>query len=243
MPAIWHVAPAVQRQISFVFSAQHTPVPPAVWEAIMLAESRGNPAAVNLADPGGSYGLFQLNRYGQGEGYTVAELQNPLKNAEIAAPPISKAYQQALQYGYIGNAAAIYTATHSGHPGYAATGRLGASQFPTEAQAVSGYYSKLARVPQTDLSTLLPAVEAPTNASGRTVPFWQAQRLPTAAQSSKPTGVWATMLQTMDRETRIGPWLALDPARMIRGVLYMVVVLVLAILLIAMGLKTLVMGQ
>ena len=47
--------------------------------AIAMAESSGNPYAVNPADPGGSYGLTQINGAAHGVGYASQTIGNPLE--------------------------------------------------------------------------------------------------------------------------------------------------------------------
>ena len=56
-------------------------VPTAV--AIALAESSGNPNAVNPSDPGGSYGLWQINLGAHPE-FANANLMDPQTNANAA---------------------------------------------------------------------------------------------------------------------------------------------------------------
>ncbi|WP_067929641.1 transglycosylase SLT domain-containing protein [Alicyclobacillus shizuokensis] len=90
-------------------------LPPWVALDIMAVESGGNPNAVG--DNGTSFGLFQLHKGGgQGDGYSVSQLLDPLTNAEIAIPPIARAYKEAVAQGLSGFQALVYTADHSGHP-------------------------------------------------------------------------------------------------------------------------------
>lgn len=102
-------------------------VPAADWQSIATYESGMNPSKINLRDPnGGSWGLFQLNLGGQGAAYKLNPnlLLNPILNSNIASPPIAKAYAEGLSRGYTGANLAEYTATHSGHPGYAPAGSI-----------------------------------------------------------------------------------------------------------------------
>ncbi|WP_067936785.1 transglycosylase SLT domain-containing protein [Alicyclobacillus kakegawensis] len=90
-------------------------LPPWVALDIMAVESGGNPNAVG--DNGTSFGLFQLHKGGgQGDGYSVSQLLDPLTNAQIAIPPIARAYKEAVAQGLSGFQALVYTADHSGHP-------------------------------------------------------------------------------------------------------------------------------
>lgn len=66
-----------------------------VWTAIAFPESGFVPWAANTADPnGGSYGLFALNLGGQGHGYSVAYLKDPINNAQISAPHLAAAVRK-----------------------------------------------------------------------------------------------------------------------------------------------------
>lgn len=64
-------------------------VDPATAVADMLVESGGNNKAIG--DNGHSVGLFQLNDQGEGAGMSVAERQDPTRNAEIALSHFAKA--------------------------------------------------------------------------------------------------------------------------------------------------------
>jgi uncharacterized membrane protein YgcG len=64
-------------------------VDPATAVADMLVESGGNNKAIG--DGGHSVGLFQLNDQGEGAGMSVAERQDPTRNAEIALSHFAKA--------------------------------------------------------------------------------------------------------------------------------------------------------
>lgn len=91
-------------------------VPVEIWLPILWAESTGNPYAHNTRPPDDSVGLFQLNRRGgQGAGYTVDQLKNPVINAEIASRPIAQAMAVCARQGQAGNIVCI--AINSGHPG------------------------------------------------------------------------------------------------------------------------------
>ena len=111
-------------------------IPAQIWGAILGAESGGNPSAAGdcilsydakgqpvygpcggatLSGPT-SLGLFQLHQQGgQGTGYTVAQLTNPVTNAQIAAQAIIPAYNRAKGQGYTGAELAYQTAVMSGH--------------------------------------------------------------------------------------------------------------------------------
>lgn len=106
------------------------PIIRAVWVPILLAESGGNASAYhgpNTAVWGGNFsateesaGLFQLNRMGgQGSGYEVETLMNPITNASIARKSIFPAYQRAIEAaGGIGAFPDIIAISiESGHPG------------------------------------------------------------------------------------------------------------------------------
>jgi hypothetical protein len=90
-------------------------VPAWVWYPLAWAESRGNPNAIG--DNGCSVGLFQLNRcVGQGTGYTVEQLKDPLFNAQIAAQRIGAAWQQLQSSALPPPELALQVARQSGHP-------------------------------------------------------------------------------------------------------------------------------
>ena len=83
-------------------------VPSHIWLAIAVSESNGDPTA--RGDAGASIGLFQLyTKGGQGDGYSIEELLNPIKNASVAAVSIAAAYRE-----WGDNI--IELARHSGHP-------------------------------------------------------------------------------------------------------------------------------
>ena len=143
-------APVWMDSVNSVFSRKG--VPASIWESIGLAESGLNPSSINTNDPGGSYGLFQLNRgpFGQGRNYDPSTLLDPAMNATIAAPAIARAYQEGVYLGFRGSRLAIYTATHSGHPLTAPKGQLlppvwwpGYKDAKAEADNVASDYQKV----------------------------------------------------------------------------------------------------
>ena len=75
MPANYSLAELVEyaRQAGFEGDSAKT------IAAIAMAESSGNPYAVNALDPGGSYGLTQINGAAHGVGYASQTLGNPLE--------------------------------------------------------------------------------------------------------------------------------------------------------------------
>lgn len=90
-------------------------VPAWIWYPMVWAESRGDPLAIG--DAGCSVGLFQLNRCeGQGLGYSVSQLQNPLFNAQIAAGEIARAWYSVRNTVYDKPTQAMEVARQSGHP-------------------------------------------------------------------------------------------------------------------------------
>lgn len=106
-------APAINDIVSQV--AESYGVPPWIALDIMQVESGGNPSAVG--DQGTSFGLFQLHKGGgQGDGYPLSVLLDPVRNTEIAMSPIARAYRQGVQQGLTGYSLLEYTASHSGHP-------------------------------------------------------------------------------------------------------------------------------
>lgn len=124
-------------QINSIFNGLGVPAP--FWESIGEAESGGNANATN----GSAIGLFQLLKNGgQGQGYTSAQLKNPVTNAAIAAPYIATAYNQGKGMGIRGTALAEYTAAHSGHPGtLPATDTTYTGQYASEEANVGKYYN------------------------------------------------------------------------------------------------------
>lgn len=109
--------------------------------AIALAESGGNPYAVNAADPGGSYGITQINGAAHGSATALSAYGNPQTAMDLAYQ-ISKggqdfsawssynsgAYKQYLAANTTSSAAA------SGASGYTLPNPLGAGagdQIPT----------------------------------------------------------------------------------------------------------------
>lgn len=218
-----------------------------------MAESKGNPNAINWADPGGSVGLFQLNRgLGQGKGYTLAQLQNPIKNAELAAPSIAKAYRQAQLYGFRGNLGAVYTATHSGHPGYAPKGKIYPSPsapsyktFITEGKAVAAYYNSLSKGSP---SARLGSAALPSSLQFNTSNLSQSAVLNSIAPGSAPipstnasTNGWEHMLLTMkDLQTGgLGGFIT-NPGRTVMGIGFFIMMIVFGIVLVGLGVFTLV---
>src|SRR6266576_1682329 len=87
-------------------------IPTRVWAAISYVESTFAPWAHNTRLPDDSVGLFQLNRNkGQGAGYDVRYLSDPINNAMIAAKYIGPAVKMCGP----NNISCI--AVNSGHPG------------------------------------------------------------------------------------------------------------------------------
>ena len=229
--------PGWMQQVHNIFQSQSTPVPDPVWKAIMLWESGGNPWAINLLDPnGGSYGLFQLNLGGQGKGYPRGVLLNPVENAKIAAPSISQAYAQALYFGYTGNQAAEYAATHSGHPGYAPVGRLlpakgtpGYSVFQKEGQGVANEYNSITKGSPFHLLPTRAFIQEVTTDPGSILN-------PKPPQSSP----WQNMIRDLNQASQIDSWT--HPVNAIKGLVTYAVFLVLALILIFIGAKTMMEG-
>lgn len=88
------VTPSQKQQIVAIWAQAH--VPSWIWVTILGAESGGH-AGVVAYTPTQSVGLYQLDTVsGQGRGYSVAYLQNPVNNARIAAKYIGPAYQKCL---------------------------------------------------------------------------------------------------------------------------------------------------
>lgn len=139
--------------VSRIFANEGVPI--SDWTAIAKTESGLNPAKINYADPnGGSYGLFQENLGGEGFAYrnNPQALLNPITNAKIASPTIAKAYKQGYAEGFRGAQLAEYTATHSGHPGFAPAGSIlppttwtSYGSFLREANLVGSNYASLTR--------------------------------------------------------------------------------------------------
>lgn len=68
-----------------------------------------------------SVGLLQLNRRGgQGTGYTVAQLQDPVTNLRIGLPHIRQAFESSWAAGIAPRTFIYLVATRSGHPGQVA---------------------------------------------------------------------------------------------------------------------------
>lgn len=236
-------------QVSQIFAKQGVPAP--IWEAIMYDESQGNPAATNLLDPnGGSFGLFQLNRGGQGKGLTLKQLTNPIVNAKVAAPPISAAYKQALKYGYTGSLAAIYTATHSGHPGTAPPGKLlppkgsrGYAAFAKEANGIAMQYDRITKVwrPATLPGTGGLTYSGPELVNGQVITTGGAPRL---SPPTKPSyGTWGTVLTDLNAATNMKQALSVGwthPGKLLGGLVTFIAFLVLALIMVVVGLNTVV---
>jgi Transglycosylase SLT domain len=113
-------------QVNAVFSGLG--VPDWIWYPISILESGGNPSSVHMDTNGyNSVGLFQLNMApptapggpGQGYGYTIAQLQDPVENATIAAKPIADAWNSALSSmpGASRDELLVFVADNSGHAG------------------------------------------------------------------------------------------------------------------------------
>jgi hypothetical protein len=127
------LSPEILLKVQAVFDRYG--VPRYIWQSIAHMETGGtfDPSLKNVNMPGkpgynpakpaeASYGLFQLNTNG-GQGLPWAdrpdELLDPVKNAEIAAPEIARAYQVGVQKGFKdGPDLAAWVAANSGHPGY-----------------------------------------------------------------------------------------------------------------------------
>lgn len=90
------------------------------WIGVDIAdeESGLNPSA-NVMDTNGAYstGLFQLNQKGQGKGYSVNQLKNPMLNANIGVRALVGPYKQSVKLGLTGFDQLAYVASHGGHPG------------------------------------------------------------------------------------------------------------------------------
>lgn len=95
------------------------PIPVNVWFAIEWQESTGNAGATNTTPPDDSYGLFQLNRNGgQGVGWSVDQLYDPVFNASIAKGSIQAAWiTNTMGSGEPNDLIMGRIAADSGHPG------------------------------------------------------------------------------------------------------------------------------
>lgn len=81
------------------------------------AESSSSYNAHNVTPHEASYGLLQLNKKGgQGAGYTIVALYDPLINLIIGTPPIAAAARQATARDLRGLAWIEAVAASSGHP-------------------------------------------------------------------------------------------------------------------------------
>lgn len=95
-------------------------VPTWITDSIATAESGLNPQAqgdFNAQTGYTSFGLFQLHQHGgQGDGYSVQQLENPDLNAQVGIAPMAPAYQAGVKKGLSGYPLLQYVADHSGHP-------------------------------------------------------------------------------------------------------------------------------
>lgn len=104
-------------------------VPLSIWGPIMDIESQGNSSAVLSNSNEDSIGLFALNRSGGlGSGYTVAQLQDPLTNATIAASAMGPNYSKGVANGLSGLDLLRYVAYNSGFPTTQGVGALSSDQ-------------------------------------------------------------------------------------------------------------------
>lgn len=235
--------PSWYASVSQIFSEGSPQVPSADWLSIAMAESGGRPGAVNLKDPnGGSYGLFQDNLGGQGAAYrnNPSALLNPVTSARVSAPAIRKAYAEGLGYGYVGSKLAAYTATHSGHPGYAPAGSIlpptwwpSYGQFASEASAVQSYYQQA--VSPAGLAGSLGAVGYGVQLSTNTE---------TAATSVGGANPWENMLAAWNQREAViqsgqGFWQKItniiNPVTDIESVMILGAEVLVALILIAFG--------
>lgn len=216
-------------------------MPTAVWEAIALTESGLNPSATNLKDPGGSYGLFQDNRGpgGQGAGVPVKALLNPVVNAQISAPSISAAYQQAKYFGLTGNMAAMYTATHSGHPGFAPAGQLYPNpatvkpstyqDFTQEAMKVGAAYSSITK------GTVGTGYGGLGGGYGGLSGGYTGASASPASSGNIGSSAWHSILTEVKNATSFQGAGVLHPVATAKGVMAYGAIIVLALILIVMG--------
>ena len=235
--------------VNQIFSEGSPQVPAADWLSIVMPESGGNANAVNLKDPnGGSYGLFQDNLGGQGAAYrsNPTALLNPITSAKVSAPAIRQAYAQGLGYGYVGSKLAAYTATHSGHPGYAPAGSIlppkwwpSYGRFQSEANAVQSSYQQIAS-PGGLASTL--------GAIGYGVQVAPSNTALSASGGSGGGGTWASMLKAWDDREKVVRtaagggdfWTTIQvitsPRVDLEGVFVLAAEVIVALLLIGIGL-------
>lgn len=230
--------------VSQIFNEGQPQVPSADWLSIAMAESGGNPGAINAKDPyGGSYGLFQDNLGSQGAAYrsNPSALLNPLVSARASAPAIRKGYAEGLSYGYSGSALAAYTATHSGHPGYAPRGSIlppkvwpSYTDFANEANAVQSYYQRI--VQPGGLAGSLGAIGYGVQIAPDNAPL---------AASGGSSGTWSGMLQAWNRREAViqsgqGLWQKftniINPVTDVEAVMVLAAEVIVALLLIAFGL-------
>ena len=98
-------------------------VPDFIWKSIMETESKGNADAIG--DNGTSYGLFQLHQGGgQGDGYSPAQLLDPINNSVIAALSMGAVTKQGQAKGLTGYDLLQYVAYNGGWPTHAGRGAL-----------------------------------------------------------------------------------------------------------------------
>lgn len=125
---------------------QQEGVPTGIWQSIAVAE--GNNAAA-VGDHNTSFGLFQDHIGGQLPQSWASSAQrgqgpafNPVDNAKAALPAIAQAYKQGRAMGFRGVKLAQYTASHSGHPGFAPAGVLETSATASEGAVVASAYTR-----------------------------------------------------------------------------------------------------
>lgn len=222
-------------------------VPSAIWESIATAESGLNPAAINTKDPGGSYGLFQLNRGGgQGAGYSPSALLDPVTNAKIAAPAIVRAYQQGASMGYTQTNLAIYTAMHSGHPLTAPRGQLlpptwwpGYKAAKAEADNVASDYQKVtspgglaAQLGAAGYGVTLQPGEngIPSNFNAGDATFYP------GTPSGGGSGAWSSVIKGLHKLEHPSLWNVTDPLYDMKAAATNWAMVILALLLIGFGL-------
>lgn len=116
------------------------------WIPLDIAgwETRGSYDAnsYNAQDLNGasSVGVFQLNQAGVGAGYSVAQLQDPTLNADLAVSRMQSAYATGVRQGYQGVQLLEYTANNSGWPG---NGGIGADSVTVQYDTgLAQYYAQ-----------------------------------------------------------------------------------------------------
>jgi soluble lytic murein transglycosylase-like protein len=106
---VWSLADA--------YSARYGLDDPGVLRALIAAESRGDPGAVNRTAKEWSVGLLQLNLLGgRGAGHSEAELLDPDVNLALSMPEIAAAYRRATAEGYAGARLAVRVAQLAQRP-------------------------------------------------------------------------------------------------------------------------------